>query len=78
LRLAVFNEDIAAIPEDEWHWTPWLSNSLLNIIPSVPIPIDAPSSVPIDINAFSADDEACMMTLEGNGIRIVSPVCEII
>ena len=72
------DEDVAGVPEDEWHWSSWLGDGLLGVIPGVAVSVDTAGSVSIDVNAFSADDEARTMVLEGNRIGVVSPVVEII
>lgn len=70
--------DVAGVPENEGHWSSWLSDRLLDIIPGISIAIDATSSVSIDVDTLSADDESSMVILECNWVRIVSPIVQIV
>ena len=77
LHVEILDHDVAYIPEHERHWTPRLSEVLLRVIPSVAVAIDATSSIPIDPDAITSDDEPGMVILKCYRVRVVAPVCEV-
>jgi hypothetical protein len=74
----VLDKHIADVPEDERHWSSWLCVCFLSIVPRITVSIDAASTVAINVDALASDDEASVVILENNGIRVVSPVVEIV
>lgn len=72
------DKNVAGVPKYKWHWSPWLGNGLLSVVPGVSISVDATGSVSIDMNAVSADDEARVVVLKSNWVGVVSPVVEIV
>ena len=63
-HIEILDCDIAHIPENEGHWSTRLGEILLSVVPDVPIAVDTASSIPIDPNAVTSDDEAGMMILK--------------
>jgi len=72
------DKNVAGVPKYKWHWSPWLSDGLLGVVPGVSISVNATPAVAIDVDALSADDEACTMVLKSNWVGTVSPVIEIV
>ncbi len=74
----MLNQDIADVPKHKGHRPPRLCDGLLGVIPSIAVTVDAARTVAVDVNPLAADHEAGMVVLEGNWVRIVSPIREII
>ena len=74
----MLNQDIADVPKHKGHRPPGLCDGLLGVVPSIAGTVDAARAVAVDVNPLAADHEPGMVVLEGNGIRIVSPIREII
>jgi hypothetical protein len=74
----VLDKHVADVPEDERHWSSWLCICFLSIVPRIAVSIDAASTIAINVNALASDDEAGVVILESNGIRVVSPVVKIV
>jgi len=78
MKLTVLNSDIADVPENKWHWPPWLSDLLLCIVPCIPITQDSSTSISINTDSVTCDDEASVMVLKDYRIGAVAPIAEII
>lgn len=74
----MLNSDVADVPEDKRHRSARLGDLLFSIIPDIPVTENTASSIAIDVDTFSRDDEPGMMILKGNRIRVVSPISQII
>ena len=79
LYLKIGNRRPACVPEDERHRSPWLRISSLRRVPHIPVPMDGPSAIAIDMNAVAREYEACGMILKGNGVGIgrLAPIGDI-
>ena len=77
LDIEILHYDIAHVPNDERHRPPWLREVLLHIVPSIPVAIDAAGAVPVDPDTLTSDNEAGMVVLESDRVRIVAPVCQV-
>lgn len=76
--LTVFHENVAHIPEDEWHRSPGLGVSLFHIVPRIAIAVNPSSAVAVDVDSLTGNDESCVMILECDGVGVIAPVCQIV
>ena len=74
----MLNHDVACVPEDERHRAPWLCGSFFRVVPRVAAAVDASCPVAVDVYPLAAEDKAGGMVLEGDWVRVVAPVVQVV
>lgn len=70
--------DVAHVPQHHGHGPPGLRGAGLGRVPRVAAPVDAAGAVTIDVDAVAGDDESGGMVLEGDRVRVVAPVVQVV
>lgn len=74
----MLDKNVTDVPEDEGHGAPGLRGPVLSIVPCVAVPVDASCTVAVDADPLAAEDEPGGMVLEGNVVRVVAPVVQVV